>query len=95
VSTLLRIKLPVSLHLAQIASYSLFFIDACIEKHAINCDRTGQNCEYSAGWITRKDRVEFILVAQNQVWASIGFSENNRMVRYNFKIYAKQLHDHL
>ena len=53
---------------------------ACFGRQDLNCDTNGQNCEYSATWRTRGDRVMFRLQIALQGWAAIGFSRDNLMV---------------
>ena len=53
----------------------------CFGRKKLACNINGTNCEYSAMWRTRGNRVIFTLQAALQGWVAIGFSRNNIMVK--------------
>jgi len=54
---------------------------ACFGRKRLACDTNGLNCEYTAMWRTRGNRVIFTLQAALQGWVAIGFSRSNIVVK--------------
>ena len=68
------------LSVQQNSLVSFAHLAACFGSEMLGCDTNGLNCQFTAMWRTRGDRVTFRLQAAFQGWVAVGFSLDNIMV---------------